>query len=1142
MLATPDGGCLGNMKIQFLILILSTLSVFAQGNQKPVITFDTVADMVARGNPRNPAANVVEVLGYYAKYDGGGGQFTGTNTVTSTNLGTRIDSPVPSWSWERIRTPNEINLKWFGAKSSGVDDIYVHYSSALSVFVSQGGGVFIIPPGGYLIDRYRITGGGSANGITNFVYSNLTNVRIVGDGATFHVKGDFNRSADHTVVFSYRTQVVPFWFQNCTNVIIEGIEINGNVDQMTRDVGVVEEGDSAGIVWEGGEGFAVRNVYVHHWATDGLFLDQLERYVPKNVLIQNSRFRYNARQGISVVGGARVVIENCDLSFTGQSSGVYGFHAPGAGIDIEPFFGVGFETLEYTRNIYLLNNRYIENKGNQIVVMQGDRVQDVLVEGGFVSSTNSVSNFTAEFGGKKVTVRNVSFRTGDKPIRPYITSYKGSFTEFEKCDFRGNYIFSSLSGNPEWRWSVSDSEFYGTMVADMGTTTWMINIQQGYGSQFNWNRIYVPKEAHDGATLHNILRMEKMEEMNGNIFTTDLSDESLWFTFSQTGTRGFFGNILHDTSGYDSRTAWTTTTYAVGQYVSNAGRVYRSYAVGFGNAADAPVHVSGSVTGADGYEWQLVTGGTRWGSAVTASNPYLTAYPHLIVPQRIGESSFVERFAVGTNYVAQDASMLVVASGGILERYEKSTGIDVWELHKTDVGLGKTSLGWYNRTDAAYRFTLNDDGTAGFGGNVYIAGSIALDSNDGGAFANGDGDDTAEIQAALNAAGENTKIVLHPKTGNYVISAALKFKNGQIIEGWGGNGQFNTSDTNQVTIRMTGSATNAIFEPYNTSSDTVNVQIRNLKLQGNGSTLVGVSFYRTSYSVIENCLITDCDIGLEIDANTSNQAYFNEVRNSKIAYNDVVNIRLQRGANANRFYNVWLGGTDRSVEVLSPSSNNEFHACNFQGVSSAGDGTDIHLYSDYGSTYVYGGWVEACGTAFHETTNGTVNIFGATIGGNVTNIVSVNSVAPEGLKFFKRPNAAGTDIGTIAQIGPMWITNFSTSAAASMIFNIVARNATNTLDYAWGYGSSTTATLNQSSFYNGTNGTAFVNHKTGSFMGNDEDSEIGLWTVGIKQGTGSPEGVVTAEVGTIYLRRDGGAGTTFYVKESGSGNTGWDDK
>jgi len=44
------------------------------------------------------------------------------------------------------------------------------------------------------------------------------------------------------------------------------------------------------------------------------------------------------------------------------------------------------------------------------------------------------------------------------------------------------------------------------------------------------------------------------------------------------------------------------------------------------------------------------------------------------------------------------------------------------------------------------------------------------------------------------------------------------------------------------------------------------------------------------------------------------------------------------------------------------------------------------------------------------------------------------------------------------------------------------------------------------------------------------------WT----SGTGSPEGVVAAPMGSIYSNTGGGAGVTLYVKESGSaGNTGW---
>lgn len=40
-------------------------------------------------------------------------------------------------------------------------------------------------------------------------------------------------------------------------------------------------------------------------------------------------------------------------------------------------------------------------------------------------------------------------------------------------------------------------------------------------------------------------------------------------------------------------------------------------------------------------------------------------------------------------------------------------------------------------------------------------------------------------------------------------------------------------------------------------------------------------------------------------------------------------------------------------------------------------------------------------------------------------------------------------------------------------------------------------------------------------------------------GTGTPEGAVIAGIGTMYLRTDGGSNSVLYVKETGSGNTGW---
>lgn len=50
-----------------------------------------------------------------------------------------------------------------------------------------------------------------------------------------------------------------------------------------------------------------------------------------------------------------------------------------------------------------------------------------------------------------------------------------------------------------------------------------------------------------------------------------------------------------------------------------------------------------------------------------------------------------------------------------------------------------------------------------------------------------------------------------------------------------------------------------------------------------------------------------------------------------------------------------------------------------------------------------------------------------------------------------------------------------------------------------------------------------------------------LFSNGVVQlsGTGDPNGSVSAKVGSTYHRLDGSAGSSFYVKESGSSDTGW---
>ncbi|WP_342472177.1 phage tail protein [Metasolibacillus sp. FSL H7-0170] len=62
------------------------------------------------------------------------------------------------------------------------------------------------------------------------------------------------------------------------------------------------------------------------------------------------------------------------------------------------------------------------------------------------------------------------------------------------------------------------------------------------------------------------------------------------------------------------------------------------------------------------------------------------------------------------------------------------------------------------------------------------------------------------------------------------------------------------------------------------------------------------------------------------------------------------------------------------------------------------------------------------------------------------------------------------------------------------------------------------------------------------FIFNLQDEYLQISNNKICVGTGSPEGVISAAIGSLYLNKNGGVGTTLYVKQSGTGNVGWVEK
>ena len=94
-----------------ILLMSANASVTAQTVRSVRNIFELVALTPVSSN------DVVFVQSYRERGDGGGGFFVPTNTISRTNLGTRISSASVGFSWDRVYS-GAINVQWFGADGS----------------------------------------------------------------------------------------------------------------------------------------------------------------------------------------------------------------------------------------------------------------------------------------------------------------------------------------------------------------------------------------------------------------------------------------------------------------------------------------------------------------------------------------------------------------------------------------------------------------------------------------------------------------------------------------------------------------------------------------------------------------------------------------------------------------------------------------------------------------------------------------------------------------------------------------------------------------------------------------------------------------------------------------------------------------
>jgi hypothetical protein len=411
-----------------------------------------------------------------------------------------------------------INVKNYGAKGDGTTDDYSAIQAAVAALNAAGKGTLIFPPGIYAINQYKIIGGTNVNSIVDVIINNCSNFSIIGWGATISVKGNFNRAADHSSSLSWEESVIPLSFTNCTHFEVCGFELDGNVDLMTRAVGV-GEGRCHGIAFYNCSNYSFYDMYIHHFACDGVYVGGSTTLADRQVTMFNIYSTNNARQGMSIIQARHVTSKNCRFEETGNT-GAYGVHSPGAGVDIEP--GYGTPTVDVLTGFITFENcKFKNNVGPQFTAGDASKVEEVKIINMELISGTSTSVLPFWFQIKNGVVEKSYLDLGSNPCYP-TSSNVLQRTTLRDCEIRSSQNLLVSVDNQSL--IIDNCRFYNTAVA-LRTAQVLINIANSK-CVFKNNYTFLPAVAYGygGTTTYDVaIVLSGILLAQNNIYETDMN-------------------------------------------------------------------------------------------------------------------------------------------------------------------------------------------------------------------------------------------------------------------------------------------------------------------------------------------------------------------------------------------------------------------------------------------------------------------------------------------------------------------------------------------------------------------------------------------------------------------------------------------
>ncbi len=352
------------------------------------------------------------------------------------------------------------DIKSFGAKGNGKTNDHESFKKAAAYFNRRGGnGKLIISPGTYIVGKQHFTAGKAGQpayrgeNVLHFV--NVENFKIQGTSksilryADSFKFGAFNPATGKPHEHGKNLFIIPayaafvgscVYLENCNNIEVTDLALDGNNNKLILggfygDVG--RQLFHNGISIDKSRNILVNNLNVHHFGLDGIFVANVPGNQEDNIKLFNSRFEYNARQGLSWIGGNSLLVKNCKFNHTGKSN----FSSPpSAGVDIEAEVGP-------VRNGVFESCEFVDNAGVGMLAEAGDSRDCIFRNCTFWGATNwSVWVSKPGFSFTRCNIYGSFVHGYDSPDKKNATSFLSCTFEdklYKGKEPYGNFLIES---------------------------------------------------------------------------------------------------------------------------------------------------------------------------------------------------------------------------------------------------------------------------------------------------------------------------------------------------------------------------------------------------------------------------------------------------------------------------------------------------------------------------------------------------------------------------------------------------------------------------------------------------------------------------------------------------------------------------